>query len=105
MTAPTTKAALKSAAQNLLASVEAMPNIRVLKVGAQTEVADVELRHCRIDLHHLDHIRAATRRRFARELAEELIRSGAIKLTEELIDEPYRYRRVVRITGSLSIAG
>jgi hypothetical protein len=103
MTAPITKAALKRAAQDMLASVEALPNIRTLRVGAETAMADCDLQHSRVDLHHLDYIREATKRRLAHELADELIRSGAIKLTEELISEQYRYRRVVRITGTLQV--
>lgn len=103
MSAPTTKAALKSAAQNLLASVEAMPNIRVLKVGAEAVVDHLGMMTARLHMDHLDAIRRATRDRFARELADELIRSGAVKMTEFLDDDMYRRTRVLRIEGSLSV--
>ncbi len=103
MTATTTKAALKSAAKNLLASVEAMPDIRVLKVGAETVVDHASMMSSRLHMDHLDAIRRATRDRFARELADELIRSGAVKMTEFLEDDHRRFARVLRIEGSLSV--
>jgi hypothetical protein len=102
MSAPTTKAALKSAAQNLLASVEAMPNIRVIKAGAEMMVSHMDM-YRSIDLHQVDHMREHLRREVACHLVDELLRSGAIKLTETLEDDMRRYGKVIRIKGSLSV--
>jgi len=54
-------------------------------------------------MEQLDHIRAATRRRFAHELADMLINTGMVKMTEFMEDCPRRYARVLRIEGSLSV--
>lgn len=103
MSKPITKAALKSAAQDMLASIEAMPESRVLKFGTEAIVDSFGMRDSRLHMDHLDAIRKATLHRFAREVADELIRSGALKMTETLEDDHRRYARVLRITGSVSV--
>jgi len=99
----TTKAELQRQLEVMSHAVHNMKDAQVLKVGAETVIDHMGSMTGRLHMEQLDHIRAATRRRFAHELADMLINTGMVKMTEFMEDCPRRYARVLRIEGSLSV--
>jgi hypothetical protein len=57
-----------------------------------------------VDLREVDAMRQAVRRRAANELADELIRSGAVSFKETLTRDMYRHFDTVRIEATLKVA-
>ncbi|MBB6246360.1 hypothetical protein [Rhodanobacter sp. A1T4] len=102
--AKTTKADLLRQLAGMQESVNSMKDVQVLKVGMQRTVDHMMMSsRSSLDLKYVDHVRESMQHCMARELAEQLIRSGAIKFREELRDDISRFERVVRIEGTLSV--
>ena len=99
----TTKAELQRQLEAMSHAVHNMKEAQVLKCGAESVIDHRSMVNSRLEMDRLDHIREATRRRFAHELADALLRSGMVKMTEFLDEDPRRFCRVLRIEGSLSV--
>ncbi|SKB50544.1 hypothetical protein [Luteibacter sp. 22Crub2.1] len=56
-----------------------------------------------LDLNYVDHVRESLRRRVASELADELLRSGAIQISETLTRDPHYYGARLRLSASVDV--
>lgn len=99
----TTKDSLLKQVADLQQAVTNMKEPRTLKAGGEMLIPLMDYHRSNVDLHQVDHMREHLRRDVARHMAEELIRSGAIKFTETLEDDMRRFGKLIRVSGSLQV--
>jgi hemoglobin-like flavoprotein len=103
----TTKTALLSQVAELTKTIENLqvvtpPTHRVLSRNVEVPIQSAYL--AAVDLAHVDHMREVLRRRAANELADELIRSGAVQIKETMFRDVYRAYDVLRLEASVKVA-
>lgn len=100
-----TKASLLQQIADFQKSVNAMGEPKKLQVSHEhrVPVSYMYSRRGTTDLQMLDEIRHHAQRTMAHQLADKLIRSGAVKFTETLEDDHYRMDKTVRIKAELVV--
>lgn len=99
----TTKDDLQAQVAKLTAAVNGLPEHRVLKVCMDHTISTDYSRYNRVDMKHVDYAREEAKRRLAHMLADELIRSGAVQVTETLEDDHMRFGKTLRTVASLRV--
>lgn len=102
----TTKTALLSQVAELTKTIESLqvvPAPTHLTLNRNIEVP-VHGGYHPLDLNYMDEIRAVLRQRVAKELADELIRSGAVKINETMYRDTHRYSDYIRLEASVKVA-
>jgi hypothetical protein len=103
MNKSTTKDKLQHQLDAMQAAVRNMPDHKTLTVGVE-HLIPLSFIERRMDLRELDEYRRHAKYQLARELAEELIRSGSLEFREELEDCHRRFAKSLRVTAKLNIA-
>ncbi|GAA0687795.1 hypothetical protein ISN75_14085 [Dyella marensis] len=102
MTKPTTKADLQRQLADMQAAIGNLPEPRILTVSNEN-LLPYSMMERSTDLRELDHFRQHVKRVMARDLAEELIRSGAIDFQEHLYEDHRRMGKSLRVTAKLKL--
>ena len=108
MTTKTTKTALLSQVAELTKTIESLqvvtqPVLRTLNRKVEAPV-QYGYSYPDVDLRYVDEMRKALRHRVVTELADELIRSGAVQIKESLFRDAHRYGDTLRLEASLKVA-
>jgi hypothetical protein len=99
----TTRADLQRQIDSMQAAVNNLPEHTTLAVSVE-HLMDYRMFDRRVDLREVDEHRKHAKHRLARELADELIRSGAIEFREELEDCHRRFCKALRVTAKVKLA-